>query len=93
MTNASGDCIILTVLLCLLCLLEGTFEDCLEYFFVGRLGGWALMQKQSVRFLQNVSHNRTSHKTSRMLLASMMQANPAATITSETPVLSLLKII
>ena len=51
------------------------------------------MQKQSVRFLQNVSHNRTSHKTSRMLLASMMQANPAPTITSYTPVLSLLKII
>ena len=42
------------------------------------------MQKKSVSFLQNLSHNCTSIKTARMLLASEMQANPAPgpTITS-----------
>ena len=39
------------------------------------------MQKQSVRLLQNVSHNRTSHKNQQDVVG-IYDANPAPTITS-----------
>ena len=46
----------------------------------GRVGG-LLMQKESVSFLQNLSHNLTSHK-SWQYVVSVCDANPARTFTS-----------
>ena len=50
-----------------------------------------MMQKKSASFLQNLSHNLPI-KNGSMLLTSVMQANPAPTITSQTSVLGLLKV-
>ena len=42
-----------------------------------------MMQKKSVSFLQNRSHNHTSHKNRQYFVSiSVMQANPVPTITS-----------